>query len=98
MGVKMRELIADQLVARDLHDLVVKFGVEPRESGVARPSPAAVELPHLLGAFSQLTHPRLVDPSRGAAGAVRLQQQAKLIELVETSARDLRRRAVANEM
>jgi hypothetical protein len=35
MGVQVGQRIADQPVARDLHDLVVEVGVEPRKSGDA---------------------------------------------------------------
>src|SRR6476620_6674910 len=97
MGMKMRQRIADQFIARDLHDLVVIIGIESRDSRLAQSLPAAAELGHQPGGLSQPAQALFAYSKRSAAGAFRLQQQAKFVQLVEAPARDLRRRAVADE-
>src|SRR5215207_6008198 len=98
MGVKMRQRIADQCIARNRHDLIVKIRIEPRKSGVAHPLTAAAELPHLFSGFSESAQLLFRHVESGMAGSIWFEQQAKLVQLVKTLARNLRGSAVANKV
>src|SRR5882757_6692377 len=94
----MRQRIANQFISRDLHDLVVIIGIETRESRVAQSLSTVAQLRHQSRGLLQLAQALVTHSESRTAGTIRLQQQAKLVQLVKPPARDLRRRAVADEM
>jgi len=98
MRVQVLERAADQLIAGDLHDLIVQFCVKARESGIAQSRPGAIQSPHLFGGICQLEHVPFIHALRGATGSIRLQQETKLVEFFKAPPGDLRGRAVTDQM
>jgi hypothetical protein len=98
VGVLERQHLPDQLVAGALHDAVVEERVLACEGGIAQVLVLAIAARHHAGRFAQRRE--LVVGHRGGrlGRAVRLEQQAQFVELVEAPAGDLRGGPVADEV